>query len=114
LELCADPTRNWGNISIEWGALPVHEKKFAIGEVRSRSGDIFGTENEKAIEEGIVARLHYHRKERQRVERTKQQTMQSGLETTTLSGPAALQKAPEVPKPRPFDPAVILNQENDP
>jgi hypothetical protein len=87
----------------------VHEKKFAIGEVRSRSGTIFGTENEKAIEQGIIARLHYHRKQRQR----EQQTMQSGLETTQ-SGPAAPQKAPEAPKPRPFDPAVILNEQNDP
>jgi hypothetical protein len=93
----------------------VNEKRFAISEVRSRSGEIFGTEDEKAIEQGIVARLHYHRKERQRVEKTKQQTMQPTLETTQ-SGPAAPQKAPEVTKapPAPFDPAVILNDENDP
>ena len=89
------------------------EKKFAIGEVRSRSGEIFGTTSEKAIEEGIIARLHYHRNQRQRVERTKQPTMQSGLETTQ-SGPAASQKAPEVTKAGPFDRAVILNDENGP
>jgi hypothetical protein len=63
----------------------VHEKKFAIGEIRSRysrSGTIFGTEDEKAIKERIVARFYYHRKERQRAERIKQQIMQSGLEIT--------------------------------
>ncbi len=87
----------------------MHEKKFAIGEVRSRSGTIFSTEDEKTIEQGIVARLHYHRKQRQR----EKQIMLSGLETKE-SGPVAPQKAPEVPKPRPFDPAVILNDENDP
>lgn len=116
LELCKDEKRDWRDVSIEWGALPVEEKRFAIGEVRSRcsqSGTIFGTQNDKAIEEGIVARLHYHRKERQRAERTKPQIMQSGLETTQ-SEPAASQKAPEAPKPRPFDPAVILNEGNDP
>ena len=91
----------------------MHEKKFAIGEVRSRSSTIFGTEDEKAIEQGIVARLHYHRKERQRAEKPKQKAMQSGWETTQ-AGPAAPQKAPEVTKARPFDPAVILNDENDP
>jgi hypothetical protein len=94
----------------------VDGKNFAISEVRSRasnSGVKFGTQNEKAIKEGIIARLHYHRKERQRIERTKQQITQSGLETTQ-SGPAAPQKAPEAPKPRPFDPAAILNEENDP
>jgi hypothetical protein len=42
-----------------------------------------------------------------------QQTMRSGLKTTQ-SGPAASQKAPEVIKARPFDAAVILNEENDP
>ena len=89
------------------------EKNSAISEVRSRvskSGVNFGTQNETAIKEGIIARLHYHRKERQRAERAKQQ---SGLETTQ-SGPAAPQNAPEAPKPRPFDPALILNEENDP
>ena len=91
------------------------EKKSAISEIRSRSGKIFGTkdekaiEHEKAIEQGIIARLHYHRKQRQR----EQQVMHSGLETTQ-SGPATPQKAPEAPKSRPFDPAVILNDENDP
>jgi hypothetical protein len=109
LELCKNPKLDWGNTSIEWGALPVDEKKSAISEVRSRSGKIFGTEDEKAIEQGIIARLHYHRKQRQR----EQQIMQSGLETTQ-SGPATPQKAPEAPKPRPFDSALILNDENDP
>jgi hypothetical protein len=111
LELCKDEKRKWHNVSIEWGALPVEEKRFAISEVRSRcsqSGITFSTQSEKAIEEGIINRLHYHHKKRERAEKTKPQIMQSGLETTQ-SGPAAPQTAPEAPKPGPFDPAVILN-----
>jgi hypothetical protein len=90
----------------------VDEKRLAISWVRSRSAEIFGTEDEKAIEEGITQRLYHLRRDWQKTEKSRL-AMQPGS-ASTPSEAAASQNATEVQKARPFDPARDLNwKEND-
>jgi hypothetical protein len=111
-EFCADPKRDWGKASIEWGVLSVDEKRLAISEVRSRCEGMFSAVvSNQAIGEGITQRL-YHLRRDWVAERPKQ-TAQSDS-ASTPSGPVAAQNATKEKEARPFDPARHLNKEDDP
>jgi hypothetical protein len=111
-ELCADSTRDWGKASIEWGVLSVDEKRFAISQVRSRLGGMFGAEvSDQAIEEGITQRLYHLRRDWQIAERSRR-AVQPGS-ASSPPGPEPTKNATKETQTRYFDPARELNKTDD-